>query len=235
MNAKPRRQVYFKKAEVKSEENFRVDGSDDEFVILSNIISRHFTRINGDSLILAETASWFTYAGLEKSLELFETYNNVLGNIPLSDITAVNSEDGDKLPTYILCKNGDVLKIRSKQSILMYPNARSEFDLMYSRLLLFYPLRSEDELLESDMKEMYSQMGPSEDGTIIDLNERNLFKKKIQLQNPILDDLEESDEAEDALDHLLEVLDDVGDGNEENEEAEDALSHLLEALEEAHS
>ena len=117
----------------------------------------------------------------------------------------------------------------------MYPNARSEFDLMYSRLLLFYPLRSEDELLESDMKEMYSQMGPSEDGTIIDLNERNLFKKKIQLQNPILDDLEESDEAEDALDHLLEVLDDVGDGNEENEEAEDALSHLLEALEEAHS
>ena len=69
--------------------------------------------------------------------------------------------------------------------------------MMYSRLLLFFPLKSEDDLFVSDLRDKFSMLHHSGQGTVIDVNERNLFLLKVQPGLPILfcDDDEHSDDA----------------------------------------
>ena len=61
----------------------------------------------------------------------------------------------------------------------MYPDSKSNYDVMYSRLLLFFPLKSESELNENNLKEMYTRLTDDQDETIVNHNERKLFPMKI--------------------------------------------------------
>ena len=222
VNAKANRRVCFKRAGCKSDDNFKIIGSDDEFEMMSNIISRHFTRLNGCCLLLAETVVWFEYVGKEKSEKFNETYRNSMDIIPLSDEHCVNAgEDREMIPDFLLCRNGDVLKKRAKRSVLVYPEAKSKFDTMYSRLLLFFPLKREEDLFESDLRDKFSMVHHSGQGTVVDVNERNLFQLKVQptLSVPTTqDDGEHSDHNQDDESNLSYVF------------GEDALDCLINAL-----
>ena len=108
---------------------------------------------------------------------------------------------------------------------------------MYSRLLLFFPLKSEAELNENNLTEMYTRLSDDQDDTIVNYNERKLFPMKIQNPSPLI-----FDEEEDGTDYQVETLDDLSDAIEGDEGAEDitdqveagerALDALLDALEE---
>jgi hypothetical protein len=217
VNAKANRKAVVKKVNDRSEENFSVEGCGLQFRLLENNISRHFGRINEEGLVLAETCSWYDYVGKVKSEELFKVYAD--SNIPRSEVPCVNSEE--TLPNFILCRNQDVLQKRSKKKILAYPQPRSEYNKMYSRCLLFLPLASENELLRFDLKDKYLQPNKDGSGTVVDMNEKNLFKMKIQVpmdvsnEGNVLEDDEEGDDEESLpidsdsdtpLNFLLEAL-----------------------------
>ena len=227
VNARAKRQFSFKKVATKSDENFKVEGSTDEFEMMSSIISRHFNRINGRGLLLAETVTWFEYTSKEKSKEIYQTYINCLANIPLSDTKCVSPvEESELIPSFLLCRNGDVLKKRTKLSVLVYPLAKSTYDIMYSRLLMFYPLESEDDL-SSDLRSKFLKQHEEEQGTVVDVNERRLFKYKLQEIKTNLDEqLEHSDESfgEEALDCLLDALDSDDSLGGENDILMEALN-----------
>ena len=136
VNAAPNRRVILKKAQEHSEDNFFLEGCDDEYQLVENNISRHFRRMNGKGLLLAETVSWYDYVGKEKSKELYKIYAD--SNVPNSEVKCVCSEG--TLPNFIWCKNGDVLRKRLKQKTIVYPKPKSSYDKMYSRCLLFFPI-----------------------------------------------------------------------------------------------
>ena len=219
-NAKYNRKQTMKKVAASNNENFRIEGCKDEYQIQESNISRHFNRRNGD-LLLAESVLWYEYQGKEKSKELSKTYADL--EIPLSDVKCASGEG--VLPTYLLCTNGDVLKKRSKQKIMLYPKPKANYDLMYSKCLLFYPLTSENELLGPGLKEKFAQLDKEGLGTIVECNERKLFKmKQIPTSNKEQSEELTMDVQDDPLDFLLEALEDV-------EDQEDPLDLLLQALE----
>ena len=54
--------------------------------------------------------------------------------------------------------HGLVMKKRSSPKVLVYPRfAKFSYDDSYSKLLLFYPLKSEEELVTGDLRELISQ------------------------------------------------------------------------------
>ena len=113
VNAKSKRHVCFKKAKEDNINNFRLNHSNDMFTMMHNIISRHFSRLNGRSLILAETVSWYLFVGVEKSKEVFDIFKDSLATIPTSDVECV-FDSAENLPDFLICQNGDVLKKCSK-------------------------------------------------------------------------------------------------------------------------
>ena len=113
VNAKSKRHVCFKKAKEDNINNFRLNHSNDMFTMMHNIISRHFSRLNGRSLILAETVSWYLFVGVEKSKEVFDIFKDSLPTIPTSDVECVFGL-AENLPDFLICQNGDVLKKSSK-------------------------------------------------------------------------------------------------------------------------
>ena len=197
---------------------------------MSSIISRHFDRINGEGLILFETSMWYQYVGAEKSKEMYNLYKDK--EVPVSE-TNYSGATGS-LSEFILCKNGDILKKRKKPKIVMYPNlkGKTKFDIMYARCLLFFPILSEDELLEPNLEDKFMMIGKDGTGTIIEENERKLLKFKLEAQEDDIqlgDDVED-EEDNDALDNLLDALEDQ-DSNENIYHGEDGLDLLLEILE----
>ena len=126
--------------------------------------------------------------------------------------------------------------------VLVYPRPKSDFDTMYQRCLLFLNLKSENELLENNLKQMFIQ---SE--AMIDQNERKLFpmklmKKRVQEGEASTAEVtiatEVVDPAVEKLDWLIEALEDEeieDEGHEAEKEdadpAESRLDILLEVLE----
>ena len=241
LNAKPFRKFVMKKVFVESENNFTLDdGSDDKFQIVSNNISRHFQRINGQELVLSETASWFDFVGAAKSKEISQTYLN--SEIPLSDVKSANS-DG-YLPTFIICSNGDVLKKRASQKILVLPKLRTNHARMYSRCLLFLPLRNEDELLEPNLREKYLDLMEDGSRTVVDYVESKIFKMKVAWNQEDVEEegIRDGDIGDGVIGGEEGIRDgDIGDGviggEGETEdmgaglEDDEMLDYLLEALE----
>ena len=102
--------------------------------------------------------------------------------------------------------------------------------------LFSYLNGAEDELLEFELKEKFLQLNKEGSGTLVDSNERGLFKMKVQV--PVLNEtddreyeedrnqMEEDEDSETPLDYLLEALAEI----EEDEESETPLDYLLEAL-----
>ena len=111
VNTKEKRKCIVKKAATGDDGTFSMLGQPDQYNLLSNAISRHFSRNNlNDGLLLAETGIWYDYAGAEDSKKLTEAYSTL--EVPLSDEDSVC---GGKLPEYILCRNGDVLEEKKKK------------------------------------------------------------------------------------------------------------------------
>ena len=215
VNAKSKRLVCFKKDKQESTNTFKLQNSSETYTMMKNIISRHFSRLNGRKLVLAETVSWYTFAGEEKSKEIYDLFKDAMGKIPLSEVECIAGK-GEYLPTFLICKDGDVLKKFSKRRVLTYPKPGSSYEMMYSRLLLFYPLEAEAELYENNLMDMYKRLSKDEDDTIVNSNERKLFPMKIQKPNPLYVASENDDAVienvevqggNEALDALLEILD----------------------------
>ena len=206
VNAIPSRKIILRKTKEHNEENFTISGLEDQFKHMPDVISRHFNREKSDDkILLAETVVWFDFIGSEKSSEIAETYKNI--EIPLSEDAAICS--CKNLPEYIICKNGDVLKKRRRKKVLILPRYRSEYNLMYSKCLLFLPIQSEVELITSDLKELYEQRN-EEGKMLVEKHEKMLFEMKIfHCKDSIENELS-------ALDYLLQALSD----NEEDSEDE---------------
>ena len=196
VNAKEKRKATFMKASKDDNLNqvYTLEGLPGTFKMLGNIISRHFDRINiNDRILLVETALWYDFVGSEKSKELFQTFSNI--EIPKSDTDAICT--GERLPNYILCNNGDVLKKRREKKILRLPDLNDSRGQMYSKCLLYLPIRSEDELRGSRLAERFKEINTIGIPAFqVELNEKKAFPKK-PLKLTVID----------LLDDLLNALD----------------------------
>ena len=173
VNARQQRRTIFKKLNEVEEESFKIDGGIKNFEIVKTIISRHFNRVNGKSLVLAESASWYEFPGVKESEELSKLYIEAGCEVPLSEIQGVASmEENLYLPEYLLLKNGEVMKKRPRQKVLTYPRfPECSYEESYSRLLLFYPLECEEELLSGNIRDLICQTNDDNEN-IVEKNER---------------------------------------------------------------
>ena len=133
-NNKPK----FKKVQGPTENSYELTGYG-HFEKLSNNILRHFGRINGQELLLVETALNYDPMPKQQGLEIFNLYKENIHKIPNGTITGVYNVI---FPTYILCDNKQVLKLRRKRKCLQIPNFNTLSDEeKYGRILLYYPIR----------------------------------------------------------------------------------------------
>ena len=223
INASPSRKVILKKVHNNNEENFTILGSNDQFELLPDVISRHFNRKNTeDKILLAETGIWYDFIGADKSVEVAKMFKDT--EIPVSEDEAVCSSEN--LPNFILCKNGDVLKKRRRKKILVLPNYRSEYNTMYAKCLLFLPIISENELIAGDLRNLYEKLNEEGVNIVIE-NEKKLFQMKVSKQ--LL--MEDSNEEERSVPDYLQEACDAEDNPDEEQRS--ALDYLIEALDEA--
>ena len=227
VNAKPNRKLTVKKVREYSEDNFTIEGSHQLFQIVPDNIIKHFSRIGCEGLILAETACWYDTCDSEKSKELFELYDE--SEVPTSEVECVHVEGS--LPEYILCRTGQVLKKRKRMKVMILPELNSDYEKMYSKCLLFLPLKSESELID-DPRKKYEEY---ED--VINRNEKKMFPKKILKRRALVTEHDDTEgEVVDSGNEDTEG-DVVDSGNEDSsiensiERGEAALDVLLELLE----
>ena len=184
-NTDPDAKTVFIKVNEPSDQSFTAVGKSGHFEIGYNIVTRHKIRLNGNDLLLCETAANYQYVGKEESKQLFSVYNNNLDKIPLSE--ADNISRSFKLPEMILCSNGQVLRKRKNMGIINYPSFESgSSKLKYSKILLFYPLAAGAEVSENDIDVMYYETNEDQPVdkhnkrlTIIENNERKFYHRLI--------------------------------------------------------
>ena len=211
--ARPNRSMRVKEVQMEGPDTFKLEGSHKFFEVVPDYISRHFNKVNGNHL-LVETVIWFDFIGVEKSKEVYELF---AGNLELIPVSEVESVLGGFLPKFIICRNGDVLQIRKLSKVLLLPNPKSEYEMMYQKCLLYAPIRDEAEL-QADTKGMYRKINDEGD-IIVEVNEKKMFKFKIMTENtdfpeenpdegvdPEENVDEDVDPSDFALDQLLELL-----------------------------
>ena len=108
------------------------------FEQLSSNIFRHEGRLNGHHLLLIESCLYYEVMTRKLGSDIYELYQGKLGRIPNGDIIGIS---GQALPEYILCANGQVLRLRKKRKILQIPHFHSlSKEHKYARTLLYFPL-----------------------------------------------------------------------------------------------
>ena len=184
-NTNPEAQTLFKKVPAETNETFKAEGQNSNFELCYNVVTRHKLRMNGGSLLLAETATHYEFVGNAESEDLFSLYSNKIDQIGSSDTLGIVGDD--KMPEIILCSNGQVLKKRKTMKILNFPTYEDgSTKFKYSRVLLFYPLAAGRELLEDDVDRLFYETNEDQPKdkynrrlTIIENLERKLFKRII--------------------------------------------------------
>ena len=174
INARQQRRVVFKKLKEAKEDSFKIDNGNDHFDLVKTNISRHFHRINGKSLLLAEFCCWYDFVGCQESEKLSKIYHEAGCEVPLSTVECVSSSSEETLflPEYLLLTNGDVMKKRSTQKVLTYPRfPKCSYEDTYSKLLLFYPLGCEEELLSGNIRDLLHQTNDDNEN-VVEENER---------------------------------------------------------------
>ena len=156
VNASPYRKQLFRKINrnEKSENSFTCVGKDDEFFDkVFDVVTRHNERLNGQQLLLVETASYYNVMTKEQAKIYFENFHKQLENVPEDDkFNHKSVMDGKPLPKYILCKNKQVLELRKCRSIVSYPIFdEGTPESRFSRVLLYYPLKAGDDLNNFDL------------------------------------------------------------------------------------
>lgn len=132
----PERKSIFRKVTIPTDETFYVEGKG-HFELLSNNIARHFCRLNAIELLLVETVLWFDLMPKQPGSEIYELYKDKTSKIPTGTVTGIYNT---LLPTYILCKNFQVLKLRKSRKTLKYPTFQPETEqYKFAKILLYYP------------------------------------------------------------------------------------------------
>ena len=177
IDASKSRKLYFKKTYLKQADTFEVAETGELYDVLPSFISRHFSRLNGDNILLAETVIHYDYVGKEESTRLFQLYQDNLQNIPDSKVESVYSKgpENTMLPCLILCKNGDVLKMRKTPKILVTPHYKTSQNIEYSRTMLYFPLDKEEDITNDSLSEMFHRKNFLGDDTIVRENERHVL------------------------------------------------------------
>ena len=107
---------------------------------LSNNILRHFDRMNAHNLLLVETNLWYDPLTEKDAIEIYNIYKDRLDRIPRSD--TIKGVNGETFPTYILCGNKSVMRLRKSRKVLQIPYFNTlSTEEKYARTLLYYPLR----------------------------------------------------------------------------------------------
>ena len=146
VNSSPTRKLVFNKIKKgnRNENSFRCEGNDKEYFDQAfDVVTRHNERLNGQQLLLVETASYYNQLEKEKADMYYEYYYNDLEKIPEDKIYCHKSVmNGKPLPKYILCKNKQVLELRQYRKIVSYPTFEEDtYESRFSRVLLYYPLK----------------------------------------------------------------------------------------------
>ena len=182
-NTNPEAKITFRKVLKRTEKTFTAEGENGNFELCYNVVSRHKLRMNGENLLLAETATNYDFIGNEESEKLFPLYSNKLDQIGSSDTQGIVGDR--KMPEIILCSNGQVLKKRKSMKLLNFPTyEEGSSRFKYSRILLFYPLAAGFEVSENDVDRMFYETNEDQPKdkynrrlTIIENMERKLFKR----------------------------------------------------------
>ena len=174
VDASQGRLLYFKKTNERQEDTYEEADSGNLFDMLPSYISRHFSRLNGENLLLAETVTFYDYVGKDESTKLFQLYSANLSVIPDSNFESANHQENElsMLPSLILCGNGDVMKIRKSKKILSTPSYKNSYDFQYSRVMLFFPINEEQDITPDNLFEMFTRKDSSGTDTIVRSNER---------------------------------------------------------------
>ena len=147
VNSSPNRTQLFRKIEKRdrSENSFTCEGNNEEFFDkVFDVVNRHNDRINGQQLLLVETASYYNIMEKEKAEIYFDTFYDKLESVPEDDRYNHKSiVNGKPLPKYILCKSKQVLELKKTRSIVAYPKFdEGTYESRFSRVLLYYPLEA---------------------------------------------------------------------------------------------
>lgn len=168
----PTKQISLRKVAAYTEECFKVDGPDPGYYeVVNTFVTRYFLRLNGRSMLLSEFATHYDKQTKEESEQLFEIYSDKITSITMSDEKSIL---GEPFPDIILCSNGDALKKRRNFKILISPMLNEEAEVQYSKVLLYYPLETLDQLSGDSVEGLYRQRVPDtdEETTIVAKNER---------------------------------------------------------------
>ena len=128
----------FRKISVPTEDSYLFPGLG-HFQQLSNNIHRHFSRLNGQHLLLVETVLWFDVLSQKDASDILSLYKEKLTKIPAGKVSGVY---GQVIPTYIVCKNDQILKLRKRMKTLQIPQfAPLSKEFKFARVMLYFPLR----------------------------------------------------------------------------------------------
>ena len=166
-----------------TENSFAAVGEKGFFELNFNTVSRHNLRMNGQTLLLAETSVHFEFVGSKESEQLFSLYRNKLEEIPKTETIGVVGDE--KMPDLILCSNGQVLKKRKTMKILNFPTYEpGSTKFKYSRILLFYPLPPGTQVSDDDIERFFNEKNDDQPVdkynqrlTIIENLERKFYKR----------------------------------------------------------
>ena len=182
-NTNPDAKETFLKVQAQTEQTYTVEGEHGFFEMCYNVVSRHNLRMNGDNLLLAESACHYEFVGNEESQRLFSVYSTKLDQI--IDTEAETVVGGTKMPEFILCQNRQVLKMRKRKKILSYPDYEVCSDkFKYTKILLFYPLAPGTEVEKNDLDRLYYETNDDQPRdkfnqrlTIIENFERKFYRR----------------------------------------------------------
>ena len=127
------------------------------FEKLQSNIDKYFHRINGFEITLVEFVIHYDYCGSEESRQIIKLKNKTNFEVEDSEIVSAYSKEAF-LPELIFTRNGEVMKLRGKRKVLTYPKFdEDDVDRMiYSKVLMFMPLRKEPNTIE-EVKHLYSK------------------------------------------------------------------------------
>ena len=157
INAKKpeKRSLTFEKHSVKNNDAYAyADKESGELYDISytNII-RYKMRIGLLKLSLAQFCKWYDYCGKKESKILYERHFEKKIEILLSDEKLLCfDEENEFLPEFIMLENGDVMKKRKNEKLLVYPKFEKESpEYMYAMVLLYTPFKDETEIISPNM------------------------------------------------------------------------------------
>ena len=184
-NTNPDAKTTFIKVREPTEQSFTADEINGHFEISYNVVKRHKCRMNGEGLLLSETASMYSYVGEAESKKLFPVYCDHLDKIPQSETESISKS---RLPDLILCSNKDVLKKRKRKAVINFPSFESgSVKFKYSKILLFYPLAPDSEVSENDVERLFYETNINQPLdkynmrlTVIENNERMFYQRSLK-------------------------------------------------------